>query len=161
MLCYGSTAIREQGIKLDFFLMHALTSIHAVHLLLPNLAPVESAALLKGHAAATLAYYISRGRPSLQVDLLLKYESDEAANDSANPWLKICERAINAPEAHIIKVVRACAVGQIVYGHDSRSEPFEKAWARLADMTLKISGNKVDGSYWNHKGIGFDEAWQE
>ncbi|KAG2224768.1 hypothetical protein INT45_005292 [Circinella minor] len=161
MLCYGATAIREQGIKLDFFLMHALTSIHAVHLLLPVLAPVESAALLEGHAAATLAYYISRGRPSLQVDLLLKYESDEAANDSANPWLKICERAIHAPEAHIIKVVRACAVGQVVYGHDSRSEPFEKAWVRLADMTLYISSNKIDGSYWNHKGIGFDEAWQE
>ncbi|KAI9258025.1 hypothetical protein BDA99DRAFT_515054 [Phascolomyces articulosus] len=160
MLCYGSTAIREQGIKLDFFLMHALTSIHAIHLLLPILAPNEAAALLKGHAAATLSYYVSRGRPSMQVELLLKYESDEAANDSGNPWLKICERAIHAPEAHIIKVVRACAVGQIVYGHDGRSEPFEKAWVRLADMTLKIASNKVDGNYWNHKGIGFDEAWQ-
>ncbi|KAI9474864.1 hypothetical protein BDB00DRAFT_776255 [Zychaea mexicana] len=161
MLIYGASAIREQGIKLDFFLMHALTSIHAVHLLMPHLAPNEFAALLRGHAATTLAYYISRGRPSLQVDLLLKYESDEATNNSANPWLKICERAINAPEAHIIKVIRACAVGQVVYGHDRRSEPFEKAWVRLADMTLKIAGNKVDDdSYWNHKGIGFDEAWQ-
>ncbi|KAI8137036.1 hypothetical protein BJV82DRAFT_718483 [Fennellomyces sp. T-0311] len=161
MLTYGATGIRKDEVQLDFFLMHALTSIHAVHLLIPILSPNESAALLRGHAAATLAYYISRGRPSLQVDLLLDYESSEIPKDAANPWLNICQRAINAPEAHIIKVVRACAVGQIIYGHDGRNEPFEKAWVRLADMTLKVAGEQRDGSYWNHKGIGFDEAWNK
>ncbi|KAI8137021.1 hypothetical protein BJV82DRAFT_636920 [Fennellomyces sp. T-0311] len=160
MLVYGAGAIREQGIKLDFFLLHALTSIHAIHSLVPILKPHETADLLRGHAVATLAWYVSRGRPSLQVDLLLKYELSESTKNATNPWLNIFERAIPAPEAHIIKVVRACALGQILYGHECL--PLEQAWLKLADMTLTISGGKCDGGrYWNYNGVGFADAWKE
>ena len=160
MLIFGAGAIREQGIKLDFFLLHALTSIHAIHSLIPILTPQELVELLRGHIIATLAWYVSRGRPSLQVDLLLNYEISESTKSAANPWLDIFQRAILAPEAHIIKVIRACSVGQILFGQDCQL--LDQAWLKLADMTLTISGGKCDGGrYWNYNGVGFADAWKE
>ncbi|KAI9322650.1 hypothetical protein BX666DRAFT_1874283 [Dichotomocladium elegans] len=158
MLIYGASAIRKEGIELDFFLVHALTSVRALAVILPHLSLSEAASLLKAHAAATLFYYVNRGRPSLQIDLLLEFESPEIDNDSNNLWLGTCDRAIAAPEVHLIKAVHAIAQGQVVYGHDG---PFAKAWRHAADLTnYRVKFGKKNGSYWCHEGVGFDESWK-
>lgn len=151
MLVFAASGIRERGTKLDFFLAHAVTSIHAVHIMLPHINAAEAASLLEAHAATTLAYYVSRGRPSLQFDLLAEYETPLADKNALNPWLSIFNRALKAQEEHVIKVVRACAVGQIIYGSQT---PFEQSWMKAAAVTLDIDGN------WDHGGIGFDEDWK-
>lgn len=158
---YGASAIRKQGIRLDFFLVHALTSIHAIHTLIPHLSYVESSKLLKAHAAATLAFFVALGRPSLQVDLLLKFQSPEFDTKSNNPWLSLCDRAITAHEVHQIKAIHSLAVGQMMYGHNN---PLAKAWIRVADLTLYVSDQekKAGGAdNWNRGGSGFDETWKE
>lgn len=119
---------------------------------MPYLSPKEAALLLQGHAATTLCYYVSRGRPSLQVDLLLNYES-KTPSKKVNPWLDVIDRAIHAVEVHTIKAVRALALGQIMYGHHD-VDTFAKAWLKAAELTLDQNGE------WDHNGIGFDEDWQ-
>lgn len=161
MIIYGASAIRKQGIKVDFFLVHALTSIHAIHTLVPHLSYVESAKLLKAHAAVTLTYFVALGRPSLQLDLLLKFQSPEFDTKCNNPWLSLCDRAITAHEVHQIKAIHSLAVGQMLYAHDS---PLAKAWIRVADLTLYVSDQekKAGGvDYWNRNGIGYDEDWED
>ncbi|KAF7730147.1 hypothetical protein EC973_002755 [Apophysomyces ossiformis] len=154
VLTFGASAIRKEGIKLDFFLMHALTSVLFVHNFLPVLSAKEGKLLLQSHLSASLAFYVSRGRPTLQVDLLLNYQSPNAISDSINPWNEVFALALKAKEVHVIKTVRSCAVGQILYGHKGLSSPLENAWLKAAQLALDKDGD------WNFDGIGFDEAWK-
>lgn len=151
----GASGIRGEDVKLDFFLMHALTSIHAIHTLLPQLTPREGVLLLQGHAIATLTYFISRGRPQLRVEELLNYRQGENEASLENPWLDIFDRSIKAEEPHTIKVSRACALGQIIYGHDKFQASYEKAWLNVARMNLEVNGE------WFFDGVGFDKSWEK
>ncbi|KAI8137516.1 hypothetical protein BJV82DRAFT_566552, partial [Fennellomyces sp. T-0311] len=157
MILFGATGIRDQGIKLDFCFMHTLTSIHAVHTLMPYLTPIQGELLLRGHLATTLAYYVARGRPSFHINALMNYESPTPAK-SNNPWFNVLDRAIGSEEVHIITVVRALALGQMVYGRS-----FAEAWIRAAQITLDVIGptcTSVVNADWNIAGIGFEDAWQ-
>ncbi|ORY98912.1 hypothetical protein BCR43DRAFT_471384 [Syncephalastrum racemosum] len=155
MMMLGASGIRGGDIKFDFFLMHALTSIHAIHTLLPHLTPREGVLLLQGHAIATLTYFISRGRPQLRVDEVLNYRQEEKEASLENPWFDIFDRSIRAEEPHTIKVARACALGQIIYGHDKFQASYEKAWLNVARMNLEVDGE------WFFGGVGFDESWEK
>ena len=154
---YAASALREQGFKLDFFLMHALTSIHAVYTILPNLTALQAELLLRAHFAETIAYYVSRGRPTLRIDLLLSYPSPVQLN-SENPWLNIIHKALTMEEVHILKAIRALALGQVLYGGDTMAN----GWIHAAQMTLDMTGGSTAfrDTKWNHQGIGFDETWQ-
>ncbi|KAI8136772.1 hypothetical protein BJV82DRAFT_638128 [Fennellomyces sp. T-0311] len=156
LIVYAASGLREQGFKLDFYLMHALTSIHAVYTLLPNLTPIQAELLLRAHLAESIAYYVSRGRPALRIDLLLSYKSPHQ-DTSENRWMNIINTALTMEEVHMLKVIRALALGQVLYGGE-----LDAAWANAAQMTLDMTGGSTlfRDAKWNHEGIGFDEAWK-
>ena len=118
-IALGGSAVRDSHpgvLRLDFFIMHALTSVEFVHQYISKVAPSEAVALLHGHLAAVMMYYITQGRPPFNVEGLLKYKSPTHDASSNNNWLKVFDKALDCDEPHVIKVVRSCAVAQVIYG---------------------------------------------
>ncbi|KAF9972178.1 hypothetical protein BGZ73_004717, partial [Actinomortierella ambigua] len=115
VLALGATGLRQGHVKQDFFLMHALTSVLFVHRLAHALPPKYAVSVLKSHLAASLVYYISRGRPQIDMDALLNYKGKYPL-DGSNPWLSLIKRAIDIDEVHVTKVVRSCALADLLFG---------------------------------------------
>ncbi|KAG2216498.1 hypothetical protein INT45_006843 [Circinella minor] len=159
ILVLVTSGIREQGIKLDFFLAHAVTSIYSIYIIFPYLTPIQAELLLRTHFAQTLMFYVARGRPSLQLDLLENYKSPQAVDNNKTPWLDVIQLALNAQEAHCIKVIRAIATAQTVYGNPSSFG--NDILLKAAQVTVDITGkSRMASVAWNYDGIGFKEAWE-
>ncbi|KAI8644832.1 hypothetical protein BD408DRAFT_412587 [Parasitella parasitica] len=155
-LAVGSTGLRDDHpgtLRLDFFLMHALTSSEFLHQYISRITPSESAALLHAHLAITIFYYITRGRPNFNIDALLAYESPSNVASSNNNWLSVFDKALTCKEPHVIKTVRSCAVAQVIYGphEDGR---LNAVWLQVAQMAVDKDG------HWDFSGVGFDESWE-
>ena len=158
ILVFASSGIHKEGIKLDFFLAHAVTSIHSIYTILPYLSSIQAEVLLRAHFAETLMYYVARGRPSLQLDLLSNYRSPQAVDESKNPWLDVIHLALKAEESHCIKVVRAIATAQTAYGNPSSFG--NDILLNAAQVTVDIGGKSgIPNVAWNFAGIGFNETW--
>ncbi|KAI8377875.1 uncharacterized protein BYT42DRAFT_546496 [Radiomyces spectabilis] len=154
VIIYGASGMREGKVKLDFFLMHGVTSSSFIQHVLPYVTPSEGAALLRAEAAALLGLYVARGRPSLQIDLLLNYKSPNCSTDSHNPWLTVIDKSLDCKEEHVIKTVRACALGQIRWG-DCEDDDLSKIWLHGAQVAVDQNG------VWDRKGLGFIETWED
>lgn len=156
LVAYAAAAFKTNTpgseFKLDFFLMHALTSSEFVHQYISKVSPSEAASLMRSHLSVCIVYYITSGRPGLNVDALLGYNSPNRNNSSSNHWLDVFNRALKAEEVHVIKAVRSCAVGQILYG-PSEGEELNSMWLKAAEMTLDKDGSFI------HSGLGFEETW--
>ncbi|KAI7892228.1 uncharacterized protein EV154DRAFT_441653 [Mucor mucedo] len=147
----GSAGLRaNHAVKVDFFIMHALTSSEFIHQYISKVAPSEAVSLLRAHLASTLVYYIAGGRPVLNVDDLLAYKIKEQGN---NPWLGVMDQSLDCMEPHVIKVVRACAVGQIIYG-PQQDPRLNEVWLKVAHMAIESKGQ------WEFSGLGFEETWK-
>ncbi|KAA1467082.1 hypothetical protein DENSPDRAFT_856501 [Dentipellis sp. KUC8613] len=73
-LLFAGTGKPGRTPRLDFFLMHMLTSAHFVPALAePLRAPAARAQLLTAHLAVVLAYVLLRGRPRVDCALLMGY----------------------------------------------------------------------------------------
>jgi len=151
VLAVGGTGLRNGKVKQDFFLMHALTSVLFVHKLVHTLPPAYAVSCLKSHLGAALAYYISRGRPAIDVDALVNYKGKQPL-DTTNPWLSILKRAVDIDEVHVTKVVRSCALGDLLFGA-------EESYSRLCLNTAQIALDLAGG--WEFEGVGWDEAWEK
>ncbi|KAJ7241070.1 hypothetical protein C8J57DRAFT_1244892 [Mycena rebaudengoi] len=112
--------------RLDFFLMHVLTSALCLPSLLAVLEdPVHKAQLLQGYARKSALFVLLRGRPRIDIPLLMSYTEvprppahappggEDALGDPAggekgetNPWLALVQNALHHKDAHVIKVVR-------------------------------------------------------
>ncbi|KAK4512489.1 Karyopherin transporter [Mucor velutinosus] len=155
-LAVGSTGLRDDHpgvLKLDFFLMHALTSSEFLHQYISRITPSESVSLLHAHLAITIFYYITRGRPNFNVEALLAYKSPSNVASSNNNWLNVFDKALHCQEPHVIKTVRSCAVAQVMYGphEDSR---LNAVWLQVAQMAVDRDG------HWDFSGLGFDQNWE-
>ncbi|KAG0277758.1 hypothetical protein BGZ96_002723 [Linnemannia gamsii] len=150
LLVAGATGIRNGKVKQDFFLMHALTSLLFVHKLVHALPPSYAVSLLKSHLSATLAFYISRGRPLVDVEALMNYRGQQTL-DSSNPWLSMIKRAIEIEDVHVIKVVRSCAFGDLLFGAE---DSYSHLLLNTAQTALDLNG------VWDYGGLGWSEAWE-
>lgn len=151
----GSTGIRKDHpgvLKLDFFIMHALTSSEFLHQYIHKVAPSESVSLLKAHVAITMVYYITSGRPDFNIDGLLNYKSPNHDEKSNNNWLVTFDKALTCDEPHVIKSVRSCAVAQVIYGPHEDTE-LNAVWLKVAQMAIDKDG------HWDFAGNGFDANW--
>ncbi|CEI92675.1 hypothetical protein RMCBS344292_06928 [Rhizopus microsporus] len=156
-LLAGSTAVRDSHpgvLKVDFFLMHALTSSEFLHQFISKITPSESVLLLRGHLASCILEYIVCGRPELNVKGLLNYQSPLDKETRNNQWTLVLDRALDAKEVHVIKMVRSCAVGQMING-PYQSTDLSKVWLQAAKMAIDTNGD------WEHEGVGFDEVWKK
>lgn len=86
--------------KFDFFLVHLLTSSHAVRILLPLVPAKFHMSLVRQWWLFTLAVYIAQTRPEIQLGLINDY------NLNSKNWNFIVDRALNSPhslDAHFVK----------------------------------------------------------
>lgn len=130
--------------------MHALTSVLFVHKLAHALPPAYAVSCLTSHLGASLAYYISRGRPQVNIDALLNYRGRQTL-DPSNPWLSIIKRAIDINEVHATKVVRSCALGDLLFGAE---ESFSQLLLHTAQIALDLKGD------WEFEGVGWPQTWE-
>ncbi|KAG0214664.1 hypothetical protein BGX28_001702 [Mortierella sp. GBA30] len=150
LLAVGGTGLRNGKLKQDFFLMHALTSILFVHKFVHVLPPAYAVSCLKSHLGAVLAYYISRGRPAVDVPALANYKGKQPL-DSTNPWLSLIKRAIEIDEVHVTKVVRSCALADLLFGGE---ESYSQLCVNTAQMALDLKGD------WEFEGVGWAATWE-
>jgi len=168
MVLYSGTTRPGKDIKLDFFLMHSLTSALFLPIFVSHLTLAQSARILQAHFAVTLVLYVSRGRPRLHLaDNLSSYKSELSGynEDITNPWLKVIERAIAHDDVHVVKALRSLVYGGTYLAHGDKGELKETPeetrdlshyWLNSAKMTLDAVR---DDRWWHQAGIGFDEAW--
>ncbi|KAF8804078.1 hypothetical protein BYT27DRAFT_7225522 [Phlegmacium glaucopus] len=129
VLIYGVGGYQKSGrFNADFFNMHLVTSSLFLPSLFSVVNPSSQLLLLRGYFAVCLAWYISRGRPPLDVarffgdDATLHPTSpdpkptphqDSCPSPSSihagtpNPWLQIIQSALAHPDDHLPKLQRA------------------------------------------------------
>jgi hypothetical protein len=71
--------------------------------------------------------------------------------DTSNPWLSLVKRAIDTDDVHITKVVRSCALGDLLFGAD---ESFSKLLMNTAQIAVDVKGD------WEFEGVGWPQAWE-
>ena len=128
-------------LELERYSMHLVTSVLFLPSLLAFLQPPSQALLLRYYFTASIATFILRGRPNLNIKSL--YESQETAYPipggalptphekalplasvdpnrikaiTPNPWLPIIETSLIHPDDHLIKVQRALAHFSALFG---------------------------------------------
>jgi len=154
VMAFGATGQRpdSKNVRLDFFLMHGLTSVLFVKVLLKFVSLPNQVKLLRGHFATVLSYYISRGCPKFYPDLLINYEPEFKPKDESNPWFDVIEKAFNCEDAHVIKVVRSLMKADEEWGGGDQN-----TFLKVAQLTVDHIHYPKD---WSFDGIGFDEEWE-
>ena len=88
----------------DFFIVHLLTSSHAVRIILPMLPGQFHVSLVRQWWLFALACYISVRRPSINTDLITDYDVGDRT------WAWVDQQAISGSwclDAHFVKALRA------------------------------------------------------
>ncbi|WVQ77260.1 hypothetical protein IAR50_006943 [Cryptococcus sp. DSM 104548] len=127
--------------RVDFFLLHALTSSIFIPAYLPLLTPPQTRAFLKTYLLSLFQIAISRGRPALNPELIMSYElypsrlmSDSAdrgreeekgmqiktllgsEKEGKNAWLDIVESSLLYPDSHVVKAIRSLLFYSTLFG---------------------------------------------
>ncbi|KAJ6627711.1 hypothetical protein B0H10DRAFT_1993785 [Mycena sp. CBHHK59/15] len=124
-LLLAATSKPNRAPRLDFFLMHVLTSalcIPSLFKIIPD--PVHKAQLLQGYVRSSALFVLLRGRPRIDIPLLMSYSQfplpplpapkpeladalgDPRVEGESNPWLAVVQNALHHKDAHVIKAVR-------------------------------------------------------
>lgn len=123
-----STADSVGGHGYDFFLVHLLTTSHAVRILIPFLPPRFHIPLVRQWWLITLAIYIAQTRPTIELDYIHNYEL------KGRNWTWAKGKALEgkwALDAHYVKGVRAMMEAGHVWGDDDQY--YLKAAVKFAD----------------------------
>lgn len=97
----------------DFFLLHGLTTTHALRVLLPVIPAKHHVSVLRSWLFFALSAYISQQRP--QIDLTLIEDFDVQGRD----WKFVEDRTLrseHAEDAHFVKGLRALMVAEATWG---------------------------------------------
>ncbi|KAJ7053565.1 hypothetical protein C8F01DRAFT_1260545 [Mycena amicta] len=184
-----STGKPNRTPRLDFFLMHLLTSALCLPSLLGALSDAaHKTMLLQGYARACAMYVLLRGRPRVDVKLVMGY-TDEAqppppAGGSswkgtlghpkplvANPWLAILQNALLHRDAHVVKSIRTLYYAATHSTSAASAEPLEGGelldglvFVRAAGVVSERLGWVAFGGKegeWDRSALGWDEAWED
>jgi len=155
---FGGAVHPDKQVKFDFFLMHAVTSSVFLPVFVRSLHPEHAARLLRDKMTVDLAYFISRGRPKLNLDQLLTYSCQSGLDGNENPWFGIWDAVLNHTkyqDEHIIKTIRALSYADQCH-HDIG---FLKQESYLGIARMVID-NITSSEDWDRNGLGFDESWR-
>jgi hypothetical protein len=86
--------------KFDFFLVHLLTSSHAVRILLPLIPAQFHVSLIRQWWLFTLAVYIAQVRPEINLDRINDYDVKD------RDWKFVLDKALHSQhslDAHFVK----------------------------------------------------------
>ncbi|KXN91318.1 Oxidoreductase AflY [Leucoagaricus sp. SymC.cos] len=132
----GLVSKEEGGFNADFFTMHFVTSSMFLSSFLVHLKPKSQALLLRSYVSMCLAWFISRGKPQLDIEAFFA-QSDSlkslieappvsrpslpkipaASARSSNPWTSVLEATMVHPDEHISKIQRTLMHYAQVYGN--------------------------------------------
>ncbi|EEH21550.1 hypothetical protein PABG_03766 [Paracoccidioides brasiliensis Pb03] len=119
----------------DFFLVHLLTTSHAVRILLPFVPPKYHLSLVRQWWLIVVAIYIAQLRPKIDTNAIKNYEI------KGRNWDWVGDQCINgkwAENTHYIKALRALKEAARTWGdHD---EYFIKAGVKLVDEFKGFEG---------------------
>ncbi|TFK41518.1 hypothetical protein BDQ12DRAFT_645990 [Crucibulum laeve] len=152
-----STGVKEgKAPRIDFFLMHLLTS----SLFLPSLFdimvnPTHKCMLIRAYVSITIFYTLASGRPRINPGLLMSYSQyprppasflhlpyddpvqKSLRNREYNPWPKMLEAVVFHPDAHTTKVLRTLAFAAQHYGHTPPGHPIGCVGSHTANSEEK------------------------
>ncbi|OBZ85247.1 Oxidoreductase AflY [Choanephora cucurbitarum] len=151
----GSTALHPNHpgkLRPSFFLVHALTSVEFLHQFVTRIAPSEAVSLIQAHLAITIVYFLTEGSPKFNLEGLLNYKSPIQSEKFENRWFPVMDASLDQEESHVIKAVRACVVGQIIYGPHDDSR-LDDIWFKTAELVVDANGK------WDFDGVGFEDTW--
>jgi hypothetical protein len=173
-IIYGvGGASKDDKFYADFFLMHLVTSTLFIPSLVTSLYqnPHAQALLLRSYFSTSLARYLARGRPILDIvkfysdtssllpssghnvipgpqpspcdDTLPNKTSPEAR--TPNPWLSIIQSALVHPNEHLCKIQRSLAHFSALYGLRGQ-EWFATDNSKLEDVERNMGLGELDGT---------------
>lgn len=114
--------------KFDFFLVHLLTTSHAVRILIPLIPAQFHVTLVRQWWLLTLAVYIAQLRPPIKVENILDYEL------KGRDWKWVESQAVGNKrsfDAHYVKALRAMKVAAQTWG--DKEEFYLKAAVKLGE----------------------------
>lgn len=134
-LLMSVTGRKGREVRLDFFLMHLVTSSLFLRPFLQALEnPIHKANLLRAFMSVVVLLTLARGRPRIDPALLMSYTATPRAPGASalkpsktalgsavddadyNPWPAMFEDVIYHPDAHVLKAFRTLAFGAREYG---------------------------------------------
>ncbi|RMY56868.1 hypothetical protein D0865_03420 [Hortaea werneckii] len=134
----------------DFFLVHLLTTSHAVRVLLPLLPTKHHVPLVRQWWLFTLLVYIAQLRPRINIDTIKLVELE------GRDWNWIQQQALTGPfrtDAHFVKALRSMREAGRLWGDVNQF--FLKAAVKFADEFEGWGGFGVaDGELAESEGVG-------
>jgi hypothetical protein len=144
--------------------MHMVTSSLFLPSLIAYLSPRSQVLLLRGYLFTVLSYYIIRGRPALNIKSFVTATSVEPSvpttpapkttvttetTPTPNPFLPILQSAITHPNDHLIKIQRAFAHFDTLYGRRPAGyfKGTELEDAELLDGSLFLRASLLTADY--------------
>ncbi|KPI39493.1 uncharacterized protein AB675_5184 [Cyphellophora attinorum] len=130
LLISTSKLLPQPGHDYDFFLVHLLTTSHAIRILLPFFPKHTHLRLVRQWLLITLAIYIAQLRPSLSQAA----EAQKAYDLKGRGWEFVNDKALHGGhkyDAHFVKGCRAMLAGAKAWGDDDGF--FLKNAVRFAD----------------------------
>ena len=109
-------ATHQPGKQYDFFLVHLLTTSHAVRIILPLIPPEYHVSLVRQWWLLTLSYYIAQLRPVINLDQVSNFDLQ------SRDWTWVDKKAIygaHSLDAHYVKALRAMKEAAKTWGDDS------------------------------------------
>ncbi|KAJ7913628.1 hypothetical protein B0H13DRAFT_1612389 [Mycena leptocephala] len=151
-LLLGATSKAGRKPRMDFFIMHFLTSALSVRVVLDALKqPLHKAQLLQAYARTAAMFAFLRGRPCIDPALVMSYTACPAPPKTASasglgrlgygsPWLAILNNAAVHPEPHVVKAIRSLFYCAQHYGEETHKG------AAMMDGTLfiRVAGVLMD-----------------
>jgi hypothetical protein len=149
-------------VKFDFFYMHSVNSsvFWPTFNKLGFLSVEQKVRLLEWKGRTDLMMYVSRGSPDLLLEEVSNYVPKQAAAGDAE-WRDLFTRAFATDDdGHIVKLLRAVAVGEILCGKIKTGEEQGMIrgpmWRKIGNMV--IDSVEDEGEQWV-RNTGFAQAW--
>ena len=140
---YGATH-KANEIEFDFFLLHLLTSMHAIRTIYPHVEKQEIIKnLIRQFFYFAIALYVSQLRPEINEQLIDDYQADPKKLN----WQYVIDRTLNTKiieDAHAVKVVRALRDAEQAYG--------SKNGLYLKTAVKTVDNLNVDAMWVGYKG---------
>jgi hypothetical protein len=147
--------------RVDFFLMHTLTSALFLPSVVRHLTKGSSKrALFRSWLREVLLILLIRGRPRIDPSLLMSYtefpqppssgakptHSSDALGETASPWFAIIGSASRHPEAHVPKTIRSLLYAAQKYGTTLPGEAIGAFKDERGKEETHIGTGKMDGT---------------
>ena len=127
--CLLSATVSHGNQAYDFFLVHTLTSSHAVRILIPCFPSVNHLSLVRQWWLLTLTVYITQLRPRIDPESVSTYD----LRDRDWAWVeKIASEGKWSHDAHFVKALRALKEAAQTWGDEERF--YLKAAVKFADQ---------------------------